>query len=805
MKKVFRKILPLLLIIVLVMGVMPVASFAAVKAVNVNKEDALRTQINKGSSVKLTADITLGSVLVIPSNVSVSLDLNGKILDRGLQNADCTDTGSVIRVEGGATLTISDSSGNNSGTITGGAAYNGGGICNYGTLYFEGGTISGNKADGSGYGNGGGIYNSENQGSAATLHLRGGVISNNEAENGGGVYNGTGAVIVEHNEVTKKVGIKSVTTVYNVKITGNTATEEGSGIYNADALTLSGEPEIYENEKYDLYLASGKKISFAGELTNTQKISVKTQGDNPVITQDFSKYNSKKPTDIFTSADTAYVPVFSSADNAEIMLKNDSKTVLQVYENKKLTNREEYDNPSDAWGKAMSYAKDNTTLWGIFSNEESVVEITLGSDWTSGNCLYTGAKKNVVVDLNGHCIKRDGKKNKDGSVFKVGEYSWLTINDSNPNSNGYADHKGGVIADAVGDSSGGGIVVEKNANLYMNGGTIYNCRTDLHGGGIYNSGEQSLISLKNCTIDSCQTKDSGDDCHGGGIYVKNTTNLILENVLIKNCKSEDKGGGLYLRERPRNVQLKNVTFEECFANDGGGAIFIDDLKSDTEFTFEAENCSFIKNKANDDGGAVYINDDDESEYKNPTIFRDCTFTENESTDYGGAIEANDNGLVIFGGTITNNKAKGKGGGVYVEGEYDISVAGKLIIKDNDGKDNYDNLCLEENSSHKAYVYCAGLYEGSEVYISTSNNKTGFAGVKNVSEYQTKYFHADKGSLSFNKTGEKTAAMVTASLFSDGSTTALIAIGCAAVALTAAAIVIKKKKGVASDDGNEDKE
>ena len=47
----------------------------------------------------------------------------------------------------------------------------------------------------------------------------------------------------------------------------------------------------------------------------------------------------------------------------------------------------------------MSYAKDNTFPWG-FSSEDSVVEITLGSDWTSDQCLYTGTKKDIHIDLN---------------------------------------------------------------------------------------------------------------------------------------------------------------------------------------------------------------------------------------------------------------------------------------------------------------------------------------------------------------------------------------------------------------------
>ena len=781
------------MLIGVISAVSPAAFAAKVKNDN---EVTLRASVAAGGTVKLDADIVLSSILAVPSGVTVTLDLNGKTLSRNL--GESIDNGGVIRVEANATLTITDGSGNNAGTITGGKSVNGGGICNHGTLYFEGGTVSGNEAI-----NGGGIFN----GSAAVLYLKGGVIVNNKASDcGGGVFNGVdGTLVIEQNTVVKKKGVGSVTYIYNVSVINNSAVNLGGGIYNAGEMKISGAFEIYDNDSYDIYLAKGKKLTVTGELQNTNKTSVMTKdAANSVITEDYSKYNTKKPAEFFASADTKAVLMFSSAENGEAMLKTDNKTVIQVFENGKIVKREEADSDDfvSIWNKAIDYSKDNKAVWGLIK-DDSVVEITLGSNYSYDSPLYINPYRNIVLDLNGHYIERAGKKQKNGYLFKIGESAKFTIIDSNPNAEVYDEIKGGVITGGAGDDCGGGIIVQKNSRLYMNGGTIYQCTTDYHGGAVYAGEDYAYINMKDCTIDSCQTKDSGDDCHGGGIYVKNSSNVILNNVTFKNCQSEDKGGALYLREKPRNVRLSKCVFEGNFANDGGGAIFIDDLKSDTGFTFEAEDCIFTKNKANDDGGAVYINDDDELEPGKATVFRECTFTENESTKYGGAMEVNDNGVVLSGGSFTNNKAGGKGGAIYVEGEYDISVAGKLIIKDNDGKDNYDNLCLEENSSHKAYCYDAGLYEGSEIYVSTSNNKTGIAGPKNVSEFQAKYFKADKGSFVFKKTGENTAVLVTASLFGSGSLRAVAIISGIAVLTVAAAIVIKKKKGVAENDDDDE--
>ncbi len=795
MRKSTEKILSLLLALMLVVGVTPLGALTAYAA-NAKDEKALITAVNKGGDVKLTKDIALAAELIIPDGKTVTLDLNGKILSRSLDGAQ--EHGSVIRVESGAALTVTDGTNFNAGTITGGAALNGGGICNAGTLLFDGGTVEGNTAQGDTDGNGGGIYNS------GTLTLRGGIIRNNAARNGGGIFNADGGTMaIEQNVITKKAGIESVTRYTNVTVSGNEAENLGHGVYNDGEMSLAEAPVINDNGDHDIYNPRGTVITIKGELTYKKPICIKTSGINAIITKDYSLYNAKKPTAFFTSSDNKTVIKLSATENGEVSFANEmTKTLLEVYENKKLIKKEEYDKPADAWTKALSYAKDNEYIWG-FSKENSVVEITLGADWTCGQALEIAAKKNIVVDLNGFCIKRDGKKKKNGYLFKVGEKAMLKIYDSNPNSTGYKNHKGGVIADGNGDDCGGGIIVEQYAQFRMNGGTLYNCITDEHGGAIYATGKQSYVILKDCTIDACKTKDSGDDCHGGGIYATQTSNLNLNNVTIKNCESEDKGGAIYLKDKPGYVCLKNVLFSGNSANDGGGAIFIDDLSSDKEFEFVAENCFFTGNSAKNRGGAVYVNDDDESEYRNPTAFIDCTFKENESTHNGSAIEVNDNGVVLSGGTITGNTTKEKGA-VYVEDKYDITVGGKLIIKDNKGKSGNQNLVLEKDDK-KAYVYDAGLYSGSEIYISTSNGDTGFAGGKEISEYQSKYFHPEKGTLKFKKTGTAEAKMITtASLFGEGSRNIILTLLGLAVLVIVAALVIKKKKGVYDDD-DEDEE
>ncbi len=114
--------------------------------VKVSTADDLRAKITAGNSVKLTNSIDIDAVLHVTS--TLTLDLNGCTLRM-------TGTGSVLKVSGRATLTITDSRPQNphtgsyaglpaGGVITGGKADKGGGILLVGgcTLKLTGGCIT---------------------------------------------------------------------------------------------------------------------------------------------------------------------------------------------------------------------------------------------------------------------------------------------------------------------------------------------------------------------------------------------------------------------------------------------------------------------------------------------------------------------------------------------------------------------------------------------------------------------------------------------------------------------------------------
>ncbi len=166
----------------------------------VSTADDLRAKITNGKSVKLMADISITSTLEIAK--SLTLDLNGHVLKM-------TGSGSVLKVSGRATLTITDSRPQNphtepyvglpaGGVITGGEGTNVTGIYYVGgavflendtTLKLEGGTITENSSSG------GSVFIS---GEKAVFEMSGGTITGETV----GVRNNVGTFTMTGGRIT---------------------------------------------------------------------------------------------------------------------------------------------------------------------------------------------------------------------------------------------------------------------------------------------------------------------------------------------------------------------------------------------------------------------------------------------------------------------------------------------------------------------------------------------------------------------------------------------------------------------------
>ncbi len=209
------------------------------------------TQSGESKTIKLTGDCVSqsGPPINVSNGQSITIDLNGYSIDRGLAEAtEPNGAGFVLNVSGGSELTIEDSSTDGTGTITGGYNATGGGVgIIKGTLNINGGSITGNRASLFG----GGVYIYEE----GTVNLNGGNISGNTAVSvGGGVcVNGTlnisgGSITGNTTSVNTGndgngggVYVESGTMAMTDGSISNNTADSGGGIFIAfGSFTLSG-------------------------------------------------------------------------------------------------------------------------------------------------------------------------------------------------------------------------------------------------------------------------------------------------------------------------------------------------------------------------------------------------------------------------------------------------------------------------------------------------------------------------------------------------------------------------------------
>ncbi len=177
------------------------------------------------ATITLDSNTEIAATLQITKNLT--LDLNGCTLRM-------TGTGSVLKVSGRATLTITDSSAAKSGTITGGNAEYGGGVYvdDYAALKMTDGCITGCHASRGG----GGIYSSGNlyMGGTAKIEKCTGsddAIWNRENSDiyaDGGTVDGT----VNNQGTIKRSEGAAAVTVFNGTVYNRSAGTIIAGIYN---------------------------------------------------------------------------------------------------------------------------------------------------------------------------------------------------------------------------------------------------------------------------------------------------------------------------------------------------------------------------------------------------------------------------------------------------------------------------------------------------------------------------------------------------------------------------------------------
>ena len=503
--------------------------------------------------------------------------------------------------------------------------------------------------------------------------------------------------------------------------------------------------------------------------------------------------------------------------------------------------------PMNIYADSTVYATDAsgnqyTSIDDAWNAAKSGTEITMMQDWNLESRLISDENQTIIINMNGYKIdrNRNGDLCSNGEVIYLDEGTNLTLNGSEDRKfyfRGYNGSKklsnvsltsGGLVTGGA-SNDGGGIHMKKGSTLTLNhvavAGNEYSIdKTDKgNGGGIDMSSDNCTVNLNNSLVEYNYSSESG-----GGIQVDGKNGKIsLNNSQVSYNTSYD-GGGIYSDCTGTQIELSNnSSISHNTATSCGGGIYFEDtdysIKSVDEDTSKLIN-QVNSNTASTSGGGIFVEGESigsnsgeisgllfESNVagsstshgyggaiwvaqENCTI-SNCYFTNNTATTWGGAIRNTNDDNTIENCEIINNKAGEEGGGIYCDEEYDITLSGKVVIKDNKRSGEYsDDLFLQKTWYATAYVK-GEVSNDSQVGIRTGTDGTTQIGKDISSDCSSCFFLNDSGDYHISYSDGKLYKSngLTGSIFSDGNG---IVAGCVMggiVVIGAVFLVLNKKK------------
>ena len=726
--------------LMLLLAVFTSAGIQAQSLTLVYNESELRDAVNNDVNIIMSDNITLSKTLIIDKEVTVTINLNGFTLSRGL-SASADGDGHVMIVGNGANVSIYDGtiSGGTSttGTITGGysdaggaiwigprgtvtlmsgtitgchATIKGGAICNNGTMNVTGGTISGNTGQDCG-----GIYNSD----TGTLTISGGTISGNTSGQGGGGVVNYGSCTISGGSITGNIATtrgggvwsSNILTVSGGTIKENTAGVEGGGIYlkSGGTLYMSGNPVVKDNTMnslpQNLYL-NGVKITCNGAFTNGAEIYLTPKLVDGALTTNYSTYNGSTDPNTYLKLDGSigFISLNANLSPAEAYFSSPFDYITDVM--------------LIGAGKSINDLKTTYRKQGWTLVDK---DLNAGAGGAYVFLLYKtksspGSSGLPITDF---YVKISGSSGHPETITSNGRTYWLTSGGGNNDfNNGGRDlnrSAGGnyihlyYTKEAVSPARAlTGITIDGNSvgAVVANGGTS---AADLNSGAggdyIYMHALYSATSnpIYVTTEEELRYAVTLNDAY---IIMQNDINLSKEIVLENNT-----GVTLDLNGHTLDRGLSSAaSYGHVLKIMSGSALTINDASGD--------NSGIIKGGYTGSGGAL-------NNFGTLTI-NGGTIKENHTNGNGAGILNNaDATLYVNGGRIEQNHAKSKGGGIYNEGT--LYMSGNPVVKDNQGGESYDrdNVHLPIGKT----INVSGAFtEGADIHVlpeTDGNITTGY--------------------------------------------------------------------------------
>ena len=656
-------------------------SFASVAVVNANNNKALNGgfmyangQTTSIYNLKLSTNIADGSGGGIYAAQGSNISFLGNNTEFNYNVAG--SSGGALYLDSGARASFNDLQAKENKAFNGGVIY---GVQNSNLSFANGAyNFSVNIATN----NGGAIY-LENR---ANISFTNGAVvnaNNNKALNGGFMYaNGQSM------------------SIYNLKLSTNTAYDSGGGIYAAqgsDISFLGNNTEfnynVVESSGGALYLDSGARASFDGlQATGNKALS------GGVI------YGAQSSSINLESGTYKFDVNIATNNGGAVYLEN-----------------------------------------GVFTSFSQDASITAnGNEALNGGFMYTNGQNITFNDIN---ISGNKALNDGGGIYAAQNSNLNFIGGNTRFNYNTAGNKGGALylanstasfnsnLQATGNRalSGGAIYASQGSALtFFNSVFIFNVNVATNNGG-------AIYFEKNASADFsyANINASYNSASNGGFAYFNGQTTSFGNINLSSNSAKNNGGAIYAGEAAGLIfsGLNNTVFEHNTASKSGGAVYISGGSS-AEFS----NSEFLNNEAGENGGAVFVEG-----YQNGNSVYVSTVN----------FKSNFNQRTVFRG----NKAKGVNNALYLGNnsralfladygasiEMHDSIAGSSV-----------NAKILFSGQGDFNLYSDSLYNNSDIEISAGG---GSFNLRNGANLNAGYFINNQGSVINMQDGKKNTLTV----------------------------------------------
>ncbi len=198
-----------------------------------------------------------------------------------------------------------------------------------------------------------------------------------------------------------------------------------------------------------------------------------------------------------------------------------------------------------------------------------------------------------------------------------------------------------------------------------------------------------VIDLNNHTINR---NLSVSKANGEVVNLQSVGYFTLKNGTVKGGNNNSNGGGFYIGGDKTNVKLSDMKVESNVTTSNGGGIYTDASKSKVMLV----NVDICKNKSTDGfGGGIFVNAITDAENNNDDVFAQ------------------------------------------------INLREKIVINNNEGKNDRNNLTLENMLGKAKINGVSVLKDGSEIFVGFAGNDNQGQVASIESEELLKYFKSDK--------------------------------------------------------------